>query len=259
MPPFKTKSPRGQSTSLSLPIKMVRELESILGYSFQQPALLCEAITHRSYWHGKPGVSQPNNERLEFLGDAVLSLIMSEFLVLTYPMLKEGELSKIKAYLVSRATLAHIARLLNLGRFLRLGRGEETSRGREKDSLLGNALEAVIAAIYLDGGLEAAREFVHRLFQETVQQPDILVNALTLSDYKSRLQEWSQKHCGDVPHYRIVQELGPDHQKAFHVEVTVTNEIRGIGTGKSKKEAEQMAAKHALLHAMECSRQPDQR
>ncbi|RMH31420.1 MAG: ribonuclease III [Nitrospirae bacterium] len=224
------------------------ELQSMLGYVFHRAELLQEALTHRSHWQGKHWDRLPDNERLEFLGDAVLSLVVSEYLLGTYPALREGELSKIKAHVVSRASLAGVARRLGLGRFLRLGRGEEVNCGREKDSLLANALEAVIAAIYLDGGLASARECILRLFRKELIRSDHGQEGLR--DYKSRLQEWSQKHCGDVPQYRTIHESGPDHRKAFQVEVIVTNELRGVGIGRTKKEAEQMAAKHVLRHVL---------
>lgn len=215
-------------------------------YRFKNPALLEEALTHKSHVNERKGVTCPHNERLEFLGDAVLSLIVSDHLARLYPQLSEGSLSKLKATLVSEASLAQAARRLNLGSILRLGRGEERSQGREKNSLLADALEAVIAAVYLDGGLEASRVFTVGVLAQEFAQAEARQATPGGEDYKTRLQEWCQQRYDQLPQYDTVRESGPDHQKSFEVEVRVNGTIVGSGRGLSKKEAEQMAAQQAL-------------
>lgn len=222
------------------------EVQSALGYLFRQQTLLDEALTHKSYIQGTKDGDQRHNERLEFLGDAVLGLVVSQYVALAHPTCREGELSKIKARVVSRHSLARAARRLTLGRWLKLGRGEERTKGREKSSLLANALEAVIAAIYLDGGLEAARSVIVRILKEELEGEDGSSADAMGWDYKSRLQEWSHKHYETVPQYRIIHESGPDHQKFFEVEVLLNGMVYGRGSGRTKKEAEQMSAKQVL-------------
>jgi ribonuclease-3 len=219
--------------------------QQAIGYQFRQPHLLDEALTHKSHVNEVRPKGGGHNERLEFLGDAVLSLIVSEHLAASSPDSTEGELSKVKARLVSEVSLAKAARILEIGALLRLGRGEELTQGREKNSLLANALEALIAAIYLDGGLEAARVFTLRALAQDLEQVQN-VNADAIGDYKTQLQEWCQKRFDLLPQYVTVRETGPDHQKVFEVQLTVRGDIAGIGVGRSKKEAEQMAAKQAL-------------
>ena len=225
---------------------MITDVQAALGYLFRQPVLLDEALTHKSHLQGNKNSGQRDNERLEFLGDSVLALIVSEYVASAYPTSKEGELSKIKAHLVSRHSLAKAARRMDFGRFLRLGRGEEVTQGRDKSSLLANALEAVIAAIYVDGGLDAARAFVLRVLHTELENLGTRTAETIAQDYKSQLQERSQKHYENVPHYRVVRESGPDHQKGFEVEVIVNGTVRGCGIGRNKKEAEQRAAQQAL-------------
>lgn len=217
-----------------------------LPHRFRDPSLLDEALTHKSYANENRGAALRHNERLEFLGDAVLSLIITEHLASRYPGMREGALSKLKAGLVSEVSLAAAARRLNLGSRLRLGRGEERSRGREKSSLLANALEALIAAVYLDGGLEASRAFVLDVLGEELQETELTRANPGGSDYKTRLQEWCQKHRKSLPLYRTLQETGPDHRKIFEVEVIMGDLTIGRGQGLSKKEAEQEAARSAL-------------
>ena len=222
------------------------EAQESIGYTFRQPALLDEALTHRSHLQGKHSTEQKDNERLEFLGDAVLSLVVSEYLSAAYPTSTEGELSKVRARLVSRVSLAQAASRLKLGQLLRVGRGEEVTKGRGKSSLLANALEAVIAAIYLDGGLEPARSFVLRTLSEefgTLQGMTLLAYN---QDFKSQFQEQCQQRFEALPVYTVRRESGPDHNKAFEVEVGIRGKIYGWGLGRNKKEAEQMAAKQAL-------------
>lgn len=227
----------------------IEEAYSSIGYVFRHPHLLDEALTHKSHVNEVKDKRDKHNERLEFLGDAVLALVMSQHLIYAFPDWTEGELSKLKARLVSEASLAKAARRLDLGHLLRLGRGEELTQGREKSSLLANALEALIAAVYLDGGLEATRAFILRAFAQDLEEltahrtPDQVADS---QDYKTRFQEWCQKRFEALPQYVIVRESGPDHQKTFEVQLQLRGEILGTGTGRTKKEAEQKAAKQAL-------------
>jgi ribonuclease-3 len=221
------------------------EAQQVIGYRFNRPQLLAEALTHKSYINERKDAGGKDNERLEFLGDAVLSLIISEHAADVLPSSSEGDLSKLKARLVSEASLAPAARRLGLGPLLRLGRGEELGQGREKSSLLANALEAVIAAVYLDGGLAEARTFTLRACAEELEQLGAASSDQS-GDYKTELQEWCQKRYAALPHYVTVRESGPDHQKLFEVHVAARGEAVGTGTGRTKKEAEQMAAKQAL-------------
>jgi len=220
--------------------------EQTIGHVFRDPALLDQALTHKSYVNEAKHKHLKHNERLEFLGDAVLTLVMSEHLAGLFPESTEGDLSKLKARLVSEVSLATASRRLDLGALLQLGRGEELTQGREKPSILANTLEAVVAAIYLDAGLEAARKFVLRIFSSEFQDVQEVGGSAALHDYKTRLQEWCQKEYDTLPHYVIVRETGPDHQKMFEVQLTVRGDVLGVGMGRTKKEAEQMAAKQAL-------------
>jgi ribonuclease-3 len=225
---------------------VIEDIQGTLGYVFHHKPLLYEALTHRSFLQAEPHPTTPHNERLEFLGDAVLGLIVSESLVGMFPHSTEGELSKLKAGLISRATLAKAAGRVHLGQWLRLGRGEEVSLGRAKHSLLANALEALIGAVYLDSGVESARTLIHRLldpeFLALRDSPELPAGG----DWKSRLQEWMHKHDGTSPRYRLIQESGPDHQKVFSVNVENRGKVIGQGQGRTKKEAEQRAAEQAL-------------
>jgi ribonuclease-3 len=217
------------------------ELERTLGYRFRQLALLNQALTHKSYVHEQREPAQ-HNERLEFLGDAVLGLVISDYCFGRFPELAEGELSKLRASLVNEGNLARIARRLNLGAYLLVGRGEELTGGRTKVSLLADTLEAVLAAVYLDSSLSDVYQVVLRCFQEDVH--------ITLNeghkDYKSELQEYTQEKFGCIPKYIVVREHGPDHDKVFEVELTIRGQLQGVGSGKSKKEAEQAAARKVL-------------
>jgi ribonuclease III len=224
-------------------------LQTALAYRFKNNLLLEEALTHKSFVNEQKTAAGLHNERLEFLGDAVLSLLVSERLASLLPQSSEGALSKLKARLVSEAVLAEVARRLTLGSCLRLGRGEELSKGREKDSLLADALEAVIAAVHLDGGLDAARHVVANLFAQEFSHVVTQQHRPGADDYKTQVQEWCQQRFDSLPSYAVVQESGPDHDKLFEVEVTVNGEVVGRGTGRSKKEAEQSAAKQALQRA----------
>ena len=181
-------------------------LQTALAYRFKNGLLLEEALTHKSHVNEQKAAAGPHNERLEFLGDAVLSLIISEQLASLLPQSSEGALSKLKARLVSEAVLAAVARRLPLGSCLRLGRGEESSKGREKDSLLADALEAVIAAVHLDGGVDAARQVVANLFAEEFLQVVTQQHRPGADDYKTQFQEWCQKRFDTLPHYTVVRE-----------------------------------------------------
>jgi ribonuclease-3 len=223
-------------------------LQSSLGYRFQALALLEEALTHSSHVNEQKTVSPQHNERLEFLGDAVLSLVMSEYLASALPQSSEGALSKLRARLVSEASLAQVARRLRLGEHLKLGRGEDRSKGREKDSLLADALEAVLAAVHLDGGFDASRMVTRHIFTEELANIAAQQEQPGAGDYKTQFQEWCQKRYDTLPRYATVRETGPDHQKLFEVELSIQGEVVGLGSGRSKKEAEQQAAKQALQH-----------
>ena len=221
------------------------DLERALAYQFRWPALCEQALTHKSFLNECGSGAGLHNERLELLGDAVLSLVVTECLVSRFPSMNEGNLSKLRARLVNERCLADGARRIQLGRFLRLGRGEELSQGRDKSSLLADALEAMAAAIYLDGGLEASRSFLLRVLGadlEMLEQQGGEEDA----DYKTRLQELCQRRYELLPQYRIAAESGPDHDKRFAVELTIQGEVVGTGSGRTKKAAEQAAAKVAF-------------
>ncbi len=228
-------------------VEPLDNFQTILGYSFRKPDLLREALTHKSYLNemraSEKDRATQDNERLEFLGDAVLDLAVSEHLIALYPLSSEGDLSKMKARIVSEVTLARVARRLGIGEFLLLGRGEERTRGREKPSLLADALEAVIAAVYLDGGFETARTVLLKIFEEEIHRLDQHPDEL---DYKTELQECCQRDFDVLPTYRVLRESGPDHEKLFEVKLMIKEKLFGIGRGRSKKEAEQQAAKQAL-------------
>ena len=231
-------------------VSYLEDAQKIIGYRFRDPRLLDEALTHKSHVNEARVKHVKHNERLEFLGDAVLTLIISEHLAASCPEFTEGELSKLKARLVSEVSLAGAARRLDLGALLRLGRGEELTQGREKPSLLANALEAILAAVYLDGGLEAARAFVLQTVAADLQDLQQVKGPSVTQDYKTKLQEWCQKEFDTLPHYLTVRESGPDHQKTFEVQLLINGDVRGVGVGKTKKEAEQRAAKQALAETL---------
>lgn len=226
----------------------LQELEAILGYTFQDRNLLVRALTHRSFVFGL-NPSNPasfDNEQLEFLGDSILGFLVSEFLVLRHSEWPEGRLSKLKAHLVSATHLHRVAQTLRLGDFLRLGRSEEMSGGRHKRMLLANALEALIAALHIDGGLDAAKQLVVGKVLENgldtgLSEPE--------TNYKSQLQERAQAAGLPQPHYVIVNETGPGHAKTFLVEARIGSAYRQQGAGSSKKSAAQNAAK-AILDEM---------
>jgi ribonuclease-3 len=216
-------------------------LEERLGYRFRQPWLLEAALTHTS-WANEQGVDH-DYERLEFLGDAILGAIAASWLYESRPDLDEGALSKLKSYVVSEAVLADHAERLELGRHLRLGVGESRSGGQQKPSLLADAMEAVLGAVFQDGGLEAARRVAKELFESALGEG---VDIPELRDAKTALQEAVQAMAGSLPEYRHVAEEGPDHQKRFHVECWIDGRLAGAGDGGTKKQAEQRAARGAL-------------
>ncbi len=226
---------------------VLSDVLSKLGYVFQNPDLLDLALTHKSFLQGSHDVAQQDNERLEFLGDAVLAFVVCDYIVSTFPHASEGELSKVKAFLVSRSSLATVAKRLHLGKYLRLGRGEEATHGRQKSSLLSNALEAVIAAVYLDGGSDAAKTCILKILKPELDDLGSMgADDGPRGDYKSHLQEVVHRQFEENPEYRLVHESGPDHRKVFEVEVFVREQVRGRGKGTTKKEAEQVAARQAL-------------
>jgi ribonuclease III len=216
------------------------ELEAVLGYTFADRSKLEQALRHASWCNEQPDKLE-DNERLEFLGDAVLDLVVGHRLMTRYPQLREGELSVTRAQVVSEAGLSDVAAQLGLGRWLLLGKGEEKSGGRTKPSILADAFEAILAAVYLDGGFEAAQEMVNRLLAQRIET----VEFKGFYDFKTRLQETSQARLKSTPTYHVVAELGPDHDKRFVVAVTIGSDEWARAVGKSKKEAEQMAAAEA--------------
>jgi ribonuclease-3 len=220
-----------------------QQVEGHLGYVFRDPELLTTALTHKSFVNEHPEVGTSDNERLEFLGDAVLDLIVSRFLVDRFPRHSEGELSKLRATVVCEVGLAGLARRLGLGDCLWLGRGEELTAGRAKPSILADAYEAVLAAVYLDGGLDAATRVLCGQLAEVL---DALERGEGAVDHKTRLQEFAQAELRAVPRYRLVSSTGPDHDKTFEVDLTIADEVMARGAGKTKKEAEQRAAEAAL-------------
>ena len=219
----------------------MKVLQNNLGYTFKDEALLINALTHSSYANeARDGVT--SNERLEFLGDSVLSVIVSDYLYKQFGNLPEGELTKLRASLVCEKSLCGFSRELNIGEFLRLGKGEEKGGGRERDSILADAFEAVLAAIYLDSDLETARSLVMRFVLKELKHTDDEV----FKDYKTALQEIIQRNPEEYVTYILIGESGPDHDKLFEVAVHLNSNVIGKGKGKSKKQAEQMAAKQAL-------------
>ena len=218
------------------------KIEQKLGYQFQSKDLLDEALRHSSYVNEQPDSGLRDNERFEFLGDAVLNLIVGHILMERYPHLKEGDLSRTRANLVNETHLAIMARSIDLGAGLQLGKGEIQTNGMEKNSILAGAYEALMAAVYLDGGFKVAFKIIENNFVPFLDQ---VYSAIESYDYKSRLQEWVQEKHGEIPNYKVVREEGPDHDKTFWVSVKVFD-IETEGTGKSKKTAEQDAAQKAL-------------
>jgi ribonuclease-3 len=220
------------------------ELEHVLGYEFVQQELLEQALTHSSYAHEQDLGALKDNERMEFLGDSVLGFIISEALCKSQPDLSEGQLSKLRGFLVSAANLVQCAGQIELGKYLRLGRGEEKTGGRQKPALLVNAFEALIAAIYLDGGMDHVRRVALKFF--AVQIDDIAGSSERVPDFKSALQETLQAGAAGPADYKLIEAVGPDHQKLFTVEARIVGVGVARGIGLTKKAAEQAAAMRAL-------------
>lgn len=220
---------------------MSDQLQSNLGYTFKRHSLLKHAITHSSFVHEQKLDPSDSNERLEFLGDAVLELCVSDFLYHRYPDMSEGDLTKKRATLVCESCLAGLARSLNIGNFLLLGQGESAEGGREKDSILSDAMESILGAVFLDGGLEEARALVLSLYKSIADNA-----SKQAKDYKSALQEFLQKNSHETAIYTITKEDGSAHKKTFTAQATHKGKILSTGTGGSKKSAEQEAAKMAL-------------
>jgi len=218
-------------------------LQQTLGTSFNDPSFLEQAMVHSSYINENPDFAPVSNERLEFLGDAVLGLVITEKLYLDCPQFSEGEMTKLRSALVSRETLARIARNISLGDYLYLGKGEEASGGRSKPTNLAGALEAVIAAVFLDQGLAITKDFILRLLNKELQK---VVSQGVKTDYKSQLQEFIQSSQQQTPTYYLVEAMGPVHDRRFTVEVRVGDTVLGRGSSKSKKAAETEAARSAL-------------
>jgi len=212
-----------------------------IDYQFKNPALLESALTHSSYSHENGLNDTENNQRLEFLGDAVLELVMSDLLYHRYPALSEGKLTRRRAELICEPSLASIARGLSLGQHLKLGYGEERSGGRKRDSILADTMEALFGAVYLDGGLAPVKDLIRRLFASTLENEESHLN-----DFKTTLQELVQVNSRESAVYKIIHEEGPPHRKVFTAACYHQGEELGVGTGQTKKEAEQQAAKSAL-------------
>ena len=232
---------------MKLSVDTVKEnwqnLEESLGYSFQKRALLEEAMTHRSYANEFHAENLPDNERLEFLGDAVLDLIVSQYLMATLPSAPEGELTRIRADVVSLPSLARLAVSLDIGSGLLLGKGEKGSGGRSKPSLLADALEALFGAIFTDGGFDAAKLAIMPLFVPLLQKASINDG----QDFKSRLQELLQRTRRELPLYKLIETTGPAHERIYRIDVLIDDRTYGSGQGRTKKSAEQDAAQATLI------------
>lgn len=222
---------------------MFDELEKKINYDFKNKLLLKHALTHSSYANEKKNNGSTHNERLEFLGDSVLSIVISEYLYNHHQHLEEGQLTKIRAKIVCEASLARAARQIGIGKFMFFGRGEELTGGRERVSILSDAFEAIIAAIYLDGQMEQAKRFIFEQMQEIISEA---CSGQLYTDFKTRLQEVVQVSPSQMLKYEIYKEEGPDHAKLFFTHVKLNDQIIGSGFGRSKKEAEQEAAREGL-------------
>ncbi len=223
--------------------KRLQQFQRAITFRFKTVTLLRQALTHRSFVYDHSGDGRESNERMEFLGDSVLGLVVNEHLYKLFPNNREGSLTQMKSLLVSEAVLAQIARSMNLGAYIYLSDAEAESGGRDRSSILADAFEAVIAAIYLDGGIEAARRFTE---ERLLREAHSIVVDKTHMNHKSLLQEYAQGHFKTHPRYRVHREEGPDHEKVFTVEVFISDRLLGRGTGKNKKDAEQDAARGAL-------------
>ena len=221
--------------------KDLKELEGKIGYTFKDKTLFKQALTHSSYANEHRHEGLKDNERLEFLGDAVLEIISSEYLFYNYPDMAEGEMTKLRASIVCEPTLALCTHEISLGSYLFLGKGEERTGGRNRDSIVSDAMESVIGAIYLDGGFASAKEFIHKFILTDIEHKKLFY------DCKTSLQEVVQGHYEEELNYRLISEEGPDHDKRFSVEARIGERVIGTGIGHTKKAAEQEAAYQALL------------
>ena len=223
--------------------KALQALQKKVGYRFKSLELLNQGLRHKSFVHENVDAEGQDNERLEFLGDAVLDLVIGHMTMDRYPDYPEGSLSRLRAAVVNETGLAQIARDLSLGEYLLLGKGEEMTRGREKSSILSSTLEAVLASIYLDGGFKKAFQVISHLFSIPLELAE---KESFYQDYKTKLQELSQETIRATPRYILAKQYGPAHDKIFGVKVQIQGRVSGSGAGKSKKEAEQRAAKRTL-------------
>lgn len=224
-------------------VQALRGLEERLGWHFADIALLDNALTHRSFVNENAALACRDNERLEFLGDAVLELTVSDMLMRKFPDHSEGQLSKLRASVVNEQPLAELARRFGIGEHLLLGKGEEGSGGRMKSSLLANAFESVIAAMYQDGGFDRTAVFIRQLFEPLIEKGDL---STIYMDYKTAAQEMCQILFREMPRYIVISETGPDHDKRFETNLVIGERVIATGTGRSKKEAEQQAARIAM-------------
>lgn len=218
----------------------MEKLEEKLGYTFRDRSLLENALTHSSYANENKALGLQSNERLEFLGDSVLGMVTADYLFRTHPDLPEGDLTRTRAALVCEGSLVEVAHRLELGSYLKLGKGEDAGGGRERPSIVADAVEAVLAAVYLDGGIGSARKIIQKFILDREEEKG------GSRDYKTALQELVQRESGQVLTYRLIGSIGPDHAKIFQVEVDLNGESVGAGEGHSKKEAEQNAARAAI-------------
>jgi len=223
--------------------KALKELQKKIRYRFKSLDLLNQGLRHKSFVHENVDARGQDNERLEFLGDAVLDLVIGHLIMDRYPDYPEGSLSRLRAAVVNETRLAKIAQDLSLGQYLLLGKGEEMTRGREKSSILSSTLEALLATIYLDGGYKKAFKAIAQLFSLTLE---VAEKESFYHDYKTKLQELSQDTLKATPRYVLAKEYGPDHDKVFGVQVQIQGKVAGVGAGRSKKEAEQRAARRTL-------------
>ena len=225
-------------------MKKLGEFESSINYTFKNKRNGILALTHSSYSNENKHENVPSNERVEFLGDAILNLVISEKIYKDYPQLNEGEMTKVRATIVCESSLMKCSNNIGVGDFLLLGKGEELTGGRTRTSILSDAFEAIIGSIYIDGGMESGRKFTLEQMGPLIQDS---INGALFLDYKTQFQEVVQKKGESKIQYRIIDEKGPDHNKIFVTQVTVDNKVMGVGEGKSKKESEQNAARKALL------------
>ena len=229
--------------------KELKQLQKKISYSFKKPSLLNQAFTHKSYANENQVEECKDNERFEFLGDAVIDLIIGHLLMDDFPQHHEGDLTKLRSAIVNEKRFAELARKLNLGEFLLLSKGEDATGGRNKNSILADTYEALIAAIYLDGGFKRVFKVVKKHFKDILSAAN--QGSLHFRDFKSELQEYTQSVFKTTPKYVLVRKSGPDHNKTFEVNITFKNKVWGKGVGKSKKDASQKAAQKALLKLLD--------